>query len=788
MNQTPITSTQAKILVVDDELLIATDIMHIAKHAGYQSVSIAGSVDDAIQKSTDLRPDLVIMDIMLKDRIDGIETAEIIKNKVDPAFIFISAYSDYSSLERTKVVAPYAFLIKPFVKAQLIFAIETALHKHYLETRLRESESRFKVLFDGINDAAFVHPISPDGAVGKFIEVNSFASELLGFTKEEFLQLSPIELNPVENFARVKEISRFLVDNRKMIFQSSLLHKDRTLVYCEFSSQLLMIDGTSHVLSIVRDISERKQMIDMLQKEKNLLRTIIDNLPNTIYMKDTKLRKLISNPADLKVIGKTADEVLGKTDFDVFPYEMAKDMFDLDNSVIKSGKPIINRESSFVSDDGRVHQLLISKIPLRDNDGVIQGLVGIGQDISDRKLIEKKIRMQEEKLKLIIDLLPVGVILTDKKGFILECNASIEKLLNIAPQKTLQLNIKTVCNAFFDEDYKLIQPDQNPGIIALEKQRPLRNVIVGHKRDDGQITWLSMHAIPLPIENYGVAITFNDITALKITEEESRKLNSRLVLNTQMLESRQQQLNETIKRLQDSEAELRQINLEKDRFYSIIAHDLRSPFNGLLGLSDILSQESDTLSTEEIRQMASALNSISVSAYRLLENLLAWSRLHTKTISFTPKTVQMNALIQDALEISLASISQKGITLKQTLHKHDEVFCDENMIATVIRNILSNAIKFTPQNGQILISSMAADRYLTISIQDSGIGIPEDKISDLFKIDKQFVREGTHKEKGSGLGLLLCKEFVEKNNGELQIWSTQNAGTKVSISIPRKKQ
>ena len=787
MIQKPITSTQAKILVVDDELLIATDIMHIAKHAGYPTVAVAGSVDDAIQKSIDLRPDLVIMDIMLKDRLDGIETAEIIKEKVDPAFIFISAYSDFSSLERTKVVAPYAFLIKPFVKAQLIFAIETALHKHYLETRLRESQSRFKVLFDGINDAAFVHPIDDNGAFGTFIEVNAYASELLGYSREEFLRLSPVELNPVENLDKLKEIGHSLVENKKMIFQVSLLHKDRTLIHCELSSQVLLIDGTSHILSIVRDITERKQMIDMLQKEKNLLRTIIDNLPNTIYMKDIKLRKLISNPADLKVIGKTADEVLGKTDFDVFPHEMAKEMFDLDNSVIKSGKPIINRESVFVSNDGREHQFLISKIPLRDSDGAIQGLVGIGQDISDRKQIEKKIRMQEEKLKLIIDLLPVGVILTDKRGFILECNASIEKLLDITPQKSLHQNIRDVFQPFLDEDYRGIPINQNPGVIALEKQRALRNVIVGHRRDNQQVTWLSMNSIPLPIENYGVAITFNDITALKITEEESRKLNSKLVLNTQMLESRQQQLNETIKRLQDSEAELRQINLEKDRFYSIIAHDLRSPFNGLLGLSDILSHESDTLSTEEIRQMATALNSISVSAYRLLENLLAWSRLHTKTISFSPKPVLINTVIKDAVEISYASISQKGITLKQTLNKNDEAYCDENMIATVIRNILSNAIKFTPQNGQILISSVPHDHYLIISVQDSGIGIPEDKINDLFRIDKQFVREGTEKEKGSGLGLLLCKEFVEKNNGELQIWSTPNAGTKVSIRLPLKK-
>lgn len=787
MNPIPTSSTQAKILVVDDELLIATDIMHIAKNAGYPAVAFAGSVDDAIKKSTDFRPDLVIMDIMLKDRLDGIETAEIIKKIVDPAFIFISAYSDFSSLERTKVVAPYAFLIKPFVKAQLIFAIETALHKHYLETRLRESESRFKVLFDGINDAAFVHPVHEDGSPGKFIEVNTYASDLLGYSREELFQISPVELNPQENLSRVKEIGRFLVDHKKMIFQMPLLHKDQSHVYCEFSSQLLDIGGTPHVLSIVRDITERKQMIDMLQKERNLLRTIIDNLPNTIYMKDMKLRKLISNPADLKVIGKTADEVLGKTDFDVFPHEMAKDMFDLDNSVIKTGKPIINRESTFISEDGREHQLLISKIPLRDSDGVIQGLVGIGQDISDRKMIEKKIRMQEEKLKLIIDLLPVGVILTDKDGLILECNASIEKLIGITPQKALHRNIKDVFHTFFDEDYKSIPAQQNPGVIALEKQRALRNVIVGHKQEDGQVAWLSMNSIPLPMENYGVAITLNDISALKITEEESRKLNSRLVLNTQMLESRQQQLNDTIIRLQESEAELRQINLEKDRFYSIIAHDLRSPFNGLLGLSDILSQESDTLSTEEIRQMATALNSISVSAYRLLENLLAWSRLHTKTISFSPKLVQINSVIKDAVEISFASISQKEITLKQTLHKQDDAYCDENMIATVIRNILSNAIKFTPQNGQILISTATNDHYLTISIQDSGIGIPEDKISDLFKIDKQFVREGTDKEKGSGLGLLLCKEFVEKNNGELRIWSTQNAGTKVSINLPRKK-
>lgn len=229
--------------------------------------------------------------------------------------------------------------------------------------------------------------------------------------------------------------------------------------------------------------------------------------------------------------------------------------------------------------------------------------------------------------------------------------------------------------------------------------------------------------------------------------------------------------------------ELQKLNSTKNKFFSIIAHDLRSPFSGFLGLTQLMNEDLDRLSKEELRVIADNMNKAAVKLYNFLENLLEWSRSQMNTIKIDLQKNNINKIFNDIINISKESLKNKNITLNNNLNEDINLVCDYHTISTAFRNIISNAIKFTPNNGNIIVSSLEDGDFITISIADSGVGIPESQLNTIFEIDKKIVTSGTNKEKGSGLGLLLVKEFVEKNDGKINITSELNRGTKVNITL-----
>lgn len=240
-------------------------------------------------------------------------------------------------------------------------------------------------------------------------------------------------------------------------------------------------------------------------------------------------------------------------------------------------------------------------------------------------------------------------------------------------------------------------------------------------------------------------------------------------------------LNSTIT---ESEYKLKQINAQKDKFFSILAHDLRNPIANFKELAKILAENHDSMKKKEKNALINNLALSSKQLYELLENLLEWSRCQTGRIPFNPSNYYLLQLIDTNVQLMLVSARQKNIDLIVDPIDELVVFVDEKMINTVIRNLIGNAIKFTPEYGEIRLSAEKKENIILLTIADTGVGIAPENIDNLFKIDVFTSTAGTNQEKGTGLGLVLCKEFLEHNNGNIKVQSDIDNGSKFIITLP----
>lgn len=231
---------------------------------------------------------------------------------------------------------------------------------------------------------------------------------------------------------------------------------------------------------------------------------------------------------------------------------------------------------------------------------------------------------------------------------------------------------------------------------------------------------------------------------------------------------------------------LEQANASKDKFFSIIAHDLRVPFTGLLGMTEIFSDNLADFTQEEIKEGLDSLQHTAQTVYTLLENLLTWSRLQRGIIDYFPQDIFLEDIARYNVSLFHSNAEQKQITLSQSVSTEIQAYADQNMIDTVLRNLISNAIKFTDKDGSIDISATEDEdeEVVEVAVSDTGTGIKPEDLDKLFQIDVKHSQVGTAGEQGSGLGLILCKELVEKNGGTIRVESEIGKGTTFRFTIP----
>lgn len=258
-----------------------------------------------------------------------------------------------------------------------------------------------------------------------------------------------------------------------------------------------------------------------------------------------------------------------------------------------------------------------------------------------------------------------------------------------------------------------------------------------------------------------------------------------LVVSNITIENQNARLLELNENLRKNEFTLRHSNTTKDKFISIIAHDLKNPMHSIGFSADLMINYYNNLNDEKKIDHLKGIYKTSNHAYDLLENLLHWARAQSKSMNYEPENLDLGEIIRSVVDLSFSSAENKKIEIVNNVIQNSTVYADKNMLDTVTRNLLSNSIKFTNENGKIEISLYTVEDYYIVEIKDNGVGIKDTTIDKLFKIEEQISTPGTMKESGTGLGLLLCKEFIDINRGDIWVESVYGVGTSFKFSIPK---
>lgn len=332
-------------------------------------------------------------------------------------------------------------------------------------------------------------------------------------------------------------------------------------------------------------------------------------------------------------------------------------------------------------------------------------------------------------------------------------NKASEKLTGIMAEDAIG---KTLYDVFPKEPNIELAEHLYREVIQTNKANSIINVSTINNQD----YYFEINAYPT---HKGISVFVKDITTTKNNEFELIKAK-----------------NES----EENSTQLKVLNATKDKLFSIIAHDLRSPFNGILGFSELLIKNIDHCEVTESEKYLGFINSTAKSTLILLDNLLNWAKSQTGQISFNPEKIIFSEIIQKIIKIETTFAKSKNITLSYSSLDEVEVYADENMLKTILRNLISNALKFTNSSDFVEVNAIRKNNFIEITISDNGIGMNEETLNKLFALQTNETTLGTANEKGSGLGLVLCKEFVEKHGGKLWAESEIGKGSDFKFTLP----
>lgn len=326
-------------------------------------------------------------------------------------------------------------------------------------------------------------------------------------------------------------------------------------------------------------------------------------------------------------------------------------------------------------------------------------------------------------------------------------------------------------NRFLEKGYKIEKPDLIPELANIKVCLQFSTICDISSLEQSKSTGMPCQRITNDLEDDILGFTLIIYTQPIYNENGNIWAYAQIALDVTELKKTQKLLAETIK--------------TKDKFFDIIAHDLRNPINALNMLIDDLLKNYSSLSLDEIYDANIHIQKSVIILSQLLNNLLEWSRSQTGRLQHNPDMIDVSYVLRNVIEINQDAAKIKNISLVNNVNYGTVVYCDANMLFTIFRNLVSNAIKYTNIGGRVLIDSVNEDKFVEFIVQDNGVGIPENRLQNLFNAEFVQSTMGTNREKGSGLGLILCKEFIERNGGTITVESVLNQGTTFRFKLPK---
>jgi PAS domain S-box-containing protein len=615
--------------------------------------------------------------------------------------------------------------------------------------KVQKSELKYRSLIENSSDIIYCLDVN-----GQYQFTNQLFASFLEKTPDYFIGKTLWDVYD-------KEKADMLYEATKRLFRTGISESlevevflpDKTSYFWATTNPIK--DETGKVilsLTNATDITEKVKLTEALANEKQRLFSIIEGTNAGTWEWNIQTGETVYNDRWADFLGYTLEELSPVSIDTCTKYSHPEDLKLSCELLEKHFKGELkyyecevrmkhkNGDWIWVLDRGKVYKW--------DENGKPLLMSGTHQEINDRKMAEHALEESEKQFSLFMNHLPALAFIKDPESRIVFVNNSMK--LALGASKWLGLKTSEI---FDRETAERLNIDDKKTLLD-----GYQNIEESFPNLDGKVHHYKTQKFIIP--RLGLKPLLGGI-AIDVTERKHAE-----------------------QALIESEIKLSQLNADKDKIFSIIAHDLRSPFNGFLGFTQLMVEELDSMSTTEIKKVSALMNKSATELYNLLENLLNWTRMKQGLISFKPQKVVLSGAFQDTVEILRPNAEAKNISINYSETDKTIVLADTDMLKTVLRNLVSNAIKFTNIGGVITINSEQTPSDVIISVSDNGIGIESDNIAKLFDIGQVHTTTGTADEKGTGLGLLLCKDFVEKHGGKIWVESEVGIGSRFKFTLP----
>jgi PAS domain S-box-containing protein len=528
------------------------------------------------------------------------------------------------------------------------------------------------------------------------------------------------------------------------------------LVYYDIRSK---ITANNKLRAINEELTDQKEQLttalDKLGKSESKYKTLIENSPTGIlYVNSDGSIQEINNKM-LEILGSPDEQLTKKINCITFPPLQRIGLSEQLSDCLEKGKNIYD-EKIYFSKWKKKTYLRYFITPVFDRKKNVRNAIINVEDITHSKEAQESKERSEEKYRILVENSLQAMVIIQEDGLIF-ANSRMEELTQYSFNELVEKGPNWIKDFIHPDDLERVSRILNE---SFKNQRiPERNEMRIFRKDR-KIRW---------VETLGTLVNFQGKDAiLLVAMDITDKKEAQAVLV-------------------ESEKTLRNVNAMKDKFFSIIAHDLKNPFNAIIGFSNLLYEAYDNFDEQQRKSFIKNICDASESTFKLLQNLLEWARTQTGSFEFIPETIDLSIITNENISVLKSSADNKKIEIKSNIPYNSIVFADENMTKAIIRNLISNAIKFTNEEGKVDISVIKNKNMMQVTVADNGTGISKENISRLFRIDDPFKAPGTANEQGTGLGLILCKEFVEKNGGKIWVESEIGVGSRFIFTLPLRK-
>lgn len=639
-------------------------------------------------------------------------------------------------------------------KIKLVAGVCTQLAQFISQKESEAEQKRLLALLNSSQDS--IIGMTTEGIITSF---NPAAVNLYGYSAEE-IKGKHISILITENKLSdtLKLIEKVKAGEKIDSYETRLKKKDGSELYVSLTiSPIISREEEIVGISLTgRNISRRKNIEKALLESEERFRTIINNAPDAVITLCEEGFITDWNPKAEILFGYMKAEIINKKFIEIISTAGEKESFKkLFKTLVKNGGKLLKEINlNVLKKDGSDFPIELNASPTKINNKFT--CIAFLRDVTERKKAEEAVKKSERLLNEAQQMTHIGSWEWDVRNDILSWSDELYKIFGYKSTRK-KLNLK----AYYDQ----VHPDD------AENIRDILQTALDNRTD-------------FKFEHRVIFKNSKQTRHLACKGKVIKDKNNRPVkmIGTAQDVTEQKRIQ---KQLEDYANEVKRISAQKDKFFSIMAHDLRTPFQGLISFSEFISKNYDKLSKKEIIRFSEKINENARQLLSLMNNLLEWSVLHTGRSKFKREKLNVCEIGSDVIKVLTPTAFSKKIVIKNDLDNKCAAYADSNMLRSCFHNLISNAIKFTPVNGRITVSSFSEKDYINIRISDTGVGINKDDIEKLFRIDVKHTTQGTNKEKGTGLGLILVKEQIEKNGGRIWVESEQGKGTSFYFTVPR---